>query len=120
MLAEQRRAFYFGDRVRHLDRIADGQILAARGMIDFDHGAGLAQRRLLGDLLHREDRPDWNVATVADVHDLELALGHGPLLDGIEDVAQARQARRRGGRGGMALPLPLAGELVNRGPYRRL
>src|SRR5262249_30575771 len=50
VLAEQRRAFHFGDRVRHLDGIADGKILAARGVIDLDHGAGLAQRRLLGDL----------------------------------------------------------------------
>src|ERR671937_2954105 len=120
MLAEQRRAFYFGDRVRHLDRIADGQILAARGVIDFDHGAGLAQRRLLGDLLHREDRPDRNVDAVADVHDLELALGHGPLLDGSEDVAQPRQARRRGGIVGIALPLRLADDIADCAPHRRL
>src|SRR5712691_6046874 len=58
VLAEQRRAFHFGDRVRHLDRVADGEILAARGVVDLDHGAGLAQRRFLGDLLHRQDRAD--------------------------------------------------------------
>src|SRR5436190_1773822 len=120
MLAEQRRAFYFGDRVRHLDRIADSQILAAFGVIDFDHSAGLAQRRLLGDLLHREDRPNRDVNAVADVHDLEFALGHGPLLDSIEDVAQPRQARRRGGIVGIALPLRLADEIADRAPYRRL
>src|SRR5215468_12768347 len=45
MLAEQRRASHFGDRVRHFDGVADGKILAARGVIDLDHGAGLAQRR---------------------------------------------------------------------------
>src|SRR5262245_28339550 len=41
VLAKERRALHLGDRVRHLHRIAHGQILAARGMIDLDHGAGL-------------------------------------------------------------------------------
>src|SRR5215468_9959810 len=108
MLAEQRRASHFGDRVRHLDGVADGEILAARGVIDLDHGAGLAQRRLLGDLLHRQDRADRNVDRVANVHDLELGLGHGPLLDRIEDVAQPRQPRRRRGVVGVGLRHRLA------------
>src|SRR5260221_10510888 len=120
VLAEQRRASHFGDRVRHLDGVADGKILAALGVIDLDHGAGLAQRRLLGDLLHRQDRPDRDVDRVADVHDLELGLGHGPLLDRIEDVTQPRQPRRRRGVVGIGLPFRLADEVADRTPYRRL
>src|SRR2546430_1419290 len=120
VLAEQRRASHFGDRVRHLDGIADGKILAARGVIDLDHGAGLAQRRLLGDLLHRQDRADRDVDRVADVHDLELGLGHGPLLDRIEDVAQPRQPRRRRGVVGIGLPFRLADDVADRAPDRRL
>src|SRR6516165_5729530 len=120
VLAEQRRASDLGDRVRHLDGVADGEILAARGVIDLDHGAGLAQRRLLGDLLHRQDRADRDVDRVADVHDLELGLGHGPLLDRIEDVAQPRQPRRRRGVVGIGLPFRLTDEVADRAPYRRL
>src|SRR6516165_3470683 len=120
MLAEQRRASHFGDRVRHFDGVADGEIFAARGVIDLDHGAGLAQRRLLGDLLHRQDRADRNVDCVANVHDLELRLGHGPLLDRIEDVAQPRQPRRRRGVVGIGLPFRLTDEVADRAPYRRL
>ena len=74
MLSEKRRPPYLGYGIRHLDRIAHGQILAAAGVIDLDDRAGLAQRRLLGDLLHRQDRPYRNVARVADIHDLELVL----------------------------------------------
>src|SRR5215510_14010288 len=48
VLAEQRRALHVADAVRHLDRVADRQILAALRMIDLDHGAGLPQRWLLG------------------------------------------------------------------------
>src|SRR5215468_5773692 len=120
VLAEQRRAYHFGDRVRHLDGVADGEILAARGVIDLDHGAGLAQRRLLGDLLHRQDRTDRDVDRVADIHDLELGLGHGPLLDRIEDVTQPRQPRRRRGVVGIGLPIRLADEVADRAPYGRL
>src|SRR5262244_2361011 len=120
MLAKERRASHFGDRVRHFDGVADGKILAARGVIDLDHGAGFAQRRLLGDLLHRQDRADRDVDRVADVHDLELGLGHGPLLDRIEDVAQPRQPRRRRGVVGIGLPFRLADEVADRAPYRRL
>src|SRR5215203_264218 len=43
VLAEQRRAFHLGQRIGHFDWVADGQILSARWVIDFDHGAGLAQ-----------------------------------------------------------------------------
>jgi hypothetical protein len=48
VLAQQRRALHLGDRVGHLDRVADRQVLAAGRMIDLDHGAGVAQRLLLG------------------------------------------------------------------------
>src|SRR6185369_13953658 len=51
VLAQQRRALDFGGAVGHLDRVAHGEVLAARGMVDFDHGAGGTQGRFLGDLL---------------------------------------------------------------------
>src|SRR6516225_3599847 len=108
------------DGARRLDGVADGKILAARGVIDLDHGAGLAQRRLLGDLLHRQDRADRDVDRVADVHDLELGLGHGPLLDRIEDMTQPRQPRWRRGVVGIGLPFRLADEVADRAPYGRL
>src|SRR5262249_13243356 len=63
---------------------------------------------------------DRNVDRVANVHDLELGLGHGPLLDRIEDVAQPRQPRRRRGVVGVGLPFRLADEAADRAPYRRL
>src|SRR4051812_27252691 len=46
MLAEQWRARHLAGRVGQLDRVADGQILAARRMINLDDGPGRAQRRL--------------------------------------------------------------------------
>ena len=103
-----------------LDRIADGQILAARRVVDLDHRAGVAQRHVLGDLLHRQDRADRNVDLVADFHDLELALGHGPLFDGIEDVLEARQPRRRRGVVRIGLPFRLADDVADLLPHRRL
>src|SRR5436853_3279587 len=89
-------------------------------MIDLDHGAGRAQRRLLGDLLYRQDRPDRNVDRVAKVHHLELGLGHRPLLDRTEDRLEARQphVRRRIIR--IGLPLRLADQVADRAPNRRL
>ncbi len=112
--------FDLGDRVGELDRVADRQILAARRMIDLDHGAGVAQRRLLGQLLHRQDRADRDVERVALVHDLELGLGHGPLLDALEDRLEPRQAGRRRGVVGMGLPVRLADQVADLLPHRRL
>src|SRR5262245_58400257 len=40
VLAEQRRALHFGDRVRQLDWVSDGQVLAAGRMIDLNDRAG--------------------------------------------------------------------------------
>src|SRR5262245_66442185 len=51
VLAKERRASHLGDRVRHLDGIADGQILAARGVLVLEHGAGVARRVLLVESL---------------------------------------------------------------------
>ena len=120
VLAKERRTPHVGGRVRQLDRIADGQVPAASRMIDLDDGAGRAQRRLLGDLLHRQDRSDRNVLLVADVHDFELGLGHGPLLDGVEDQAQPRQPRRRRRVIRIGFPFRLADQIADRGPDRRL
>src|SRR5262245_57637904 len=120
MLAEQRRALHVGDRVRHLYGIADGEVPAAHRMVDLDHGAGRAQRRLFGEFLHRQDRSHRNVERVADLHDLKLGLGLGPLLDGVEDVLEARQPRRRRGVVGIGLPFGLADEVADLLPHRRL
>src|ERR1043166_5961497 len=120
VLAQQRRALHLGDRVRHFHRIADGQIFPAGRMLDFAYRAGLAQGRILGDLLHRQDRADRNVDLVADLHDLELGLGLGPFLDGREDVLEPRQPRRRRRVVGIGLPLGLADDVADRAPHRRL
>ena len=40
MLAQQRRAHHVGRAVGQLDRVADGEVLAARRVIDLDHRAG--------------------------------------------------------------------------------
>src|SRR6202041_3255603 len=47
VLAEQGGTLHLADRIRHLDRVADREIFAARRMIDLDDRAGLAQRFLL-------------------------------------------------------------------------
>src|SRR5262245_32812325 len=120
VLAEQRRPRHLAGRVRHLDWIADGQILAARRMIDLDHRAGRAQRRLLGDLLHGQDRADRNIDRVAEIHYLEFGLGHGPGFDGREDVLEPRQPRRRRRVVGIGLPLGLADQIADCAPHRRL
>src|SRR5215471_1619459 len=120
VLAQQRRAFDLADAVGELDRIADAKIFAAGGMVELDHRAGLAQRRLLSELLHRQDRAARNVDRVADFHDLELGLGLGPLLDGAEDLIEMRQPRVRRGVVRMGDPFLLADDLTDLGPHRRL
>ncbi len=120
MLAKERRARDVGRAVGHLDRIADGQILAALRVVDFDDGARLAQRRLLGDFLHRQDRAARDVVLVEDVHRLELGLGLGPFLDLVEDLHEMRQPafRRRIARIGQ--PFLAADDLADVLPHRRL
>src|SRR5260370_5746007 len=89
-------------------------------MIDFSAGAGGAQRRFLGDLLHGQDRADRNVVLVTDVHDLELGLGLGPLRDRIEEMSEPRQPRRRGCIIRIGPPFGLADQVTDRAPDRRL
>src|SRR5450759_1800872 len=120
MLAQQRRALHLGDRIGQFDRIADAQIFSAGRVIDLDHRTGLAQRLVLGDLLHRQNRPDRNIDRIADVHDLELGLGHGPLLDGGEDGFQLRQPRLRRDVIRIGFPFRLADHVADRAPRRRL
>src|SRR5262249_28274731 len=50
----------------------------------------------------------------------ELGLGHGPLLDRIEDMPQPRQPRRRRRVVGIGLPLRLADQVADLAPHRRL
>ena len=57
---------------------------------------------------------------VALVHDLELGLGLGPLLDALEDLLEPRQAGRRLGVVGMGLPVGLADQVADLLPHRRL
>src|SRR6266581_2410837 len=120
MLAEQRRTLDLGRAVGELDRVADAEVLAARRVVDLDDGAGLAQRRFLGDLLHRQDRPAGNVVLVEDIHGLELGLGPGPFLDRREDLCQARQPGARSGVVGVGDPILLADHLADRRPDRGL
>src|SRR5205085_6787027 len=120
VLAQERRAFHIGRRGRQLDRVADRQVLAARGVVDLDHRAGGAQGGVLGQLLHGQDRAHRDVDGVADLHDLELGLRHRPLLDAAEDLVEARQTRGRLGVVGMRLPAGLADHVADRLPYRRL
>ena len=116
----QRRALHLGLAVRELDRVADRQVLAARGVIDLHHRAASPQRLVLGQLLHGQDRPAGDVVLVEDLHGLELGLAHGPRLDAAEDLVQPRQARGRLGVVGMRLPAGLADHVADRLPHRRL
>ena len=89
-------------------------------MIDLDDGAGRAQRLLLGDLLHRQDRPARDVVLVEQVHGLELGHGHGELLDAGEDRLELRQPRLRRGVFRIGLPGRLADHVADLVPHRRL
>ena len=89
-------------------------------MIDLDHGAGGAQRLVLDDLLHRQDRAAGDVVLVEDFHRLELGLGHRPLFDAGEDLVEARQPGRRLGVVGMGLPAGFADHVADLLPHRRL
>src|SRR5712672_895273 len=120
MFAEQGRTRDLGRAVRHLDGIADREVFAALGMIDLDHGAGRAQRLILDQFLHRQDRTAGDVVLVENVHRLELGLGHGPLLDAGEDFIQPRQPGRGLGVVGVGLPAGLADDVANLLPDRRL
>src|SRR5438477_3228248 len=72
VLAKQRRTGDVARAVRHLDGIADRKILAAGGVIDLDHGAGGAQRLILDQFLHRQDRTTGDVILVEDFHRFEF------------------------------------------------
>src|ERR1700741_830114 len=58
VLTKQWRPSHLRNVVRHFDRIADREILAAPGVIDLDHRAGLAQGLIFREFLHRQDRTD--------------------------------------------------------------
>ena len=60
--------------------------LPRRRMVDLDHGAGLAQRLLLGDLLHRQDRADRNVVLLQMSMTSNLVLVMVHCFDRGEDV----------------------------------
>ena len=89
-------------------------------MIHFHHGAGRAQRRVVGQFLHRQDWATGNVELIENVHRLELGLGHGPLFDAAEDLVQPRQAHSGIGVVRIGFPRRLADHVANRLPHRRL
>ncbi|GCC46453.1 hypothetical protein chiPu_0030492, partial [Chiloscyllium punctatum] len=107
-------------RIRQLDRVADREILPAGRVIDFDHGAGRAQRLVLGEFLHRQDRAAGDVVLVEDLHRLEFCLRHRPLFDAGEDLVEARQAGRRLGVVRIGLPGGLADHVADLLPDRGL
>ena len=76
--------------------------------VNLDDGAGIAQGLFLGHLFHRQDRPHRNIQLVADVHDLEFGFGHGPFLDGAENLVEPRQTAIRRRVIGIVLPFGLA------------
>src|SRR5690606_37618539 len=116
VFAEQRRALDFRRQVRKLDRAAHGQILAARLVLDLDDGTRLAQRRVLGDLLHGEHRCARNVELAQDVDGLELGLVGEPRLDIGKDVEDLVLARLGRVVGGIVYPFRLADGAADRLP----
>src|SRR6185312_11012217 len=120
VLAEQRRTLHLADRIRQFDRIADREVLAARRMIHLNHRAGLTQRLVRRDLLHRQDRTARNVVLVEDLHGLELGLGQGPLLNALEDLVELRQPRLRRGVFRIGLPGRFADHVADLLPDRGL
>src|SRR6185312_11399272 len=120
VLAEQRRTLHLADRIRQFDRITDREVLAARRMIHLNHRAGLTQRLVRRDLLHRQDRTARDVVLIEDFHGLELGLGQGPLLDPLEYLVELRQPRLRRGVFRIGLPGRLADHIADRLPNRGL
>src|SRR5688572_28880341 len=120
VLAEQRRALDLARAVRELDRVADGDVFAARRMIHLDERARGEERAVLGDLFHGQDRAARDVVFVEDLHGLELGLGHGPFFDARENLVEARETGRRRRIIGVRLPFRLADHVADRLPDRRL
>src|SRR5690242_19861445 len=120
MFTKQWRTEHFAWAVRQLDWIADRKILAANGMVDFHNGSGCSQRLVLGEFLHRQDRPAGDIELVKDVHGIELGLRHGPLLNAGENFVEPWQP----GRGlrviWMGFPAWLADHVSDLLPDRRL
>src|SRR6185437_1949693 len=85
-------------------------------MVHLDDGAGRAQRLVLRQLLHGQDRPAWDVVFVQDLHGLKFAFRYRPLLDARENLVEARQARRRLGIVGVRLPARLTNHVADRLP----
>ena len=117
---EEWRSLDVGRTVRHLDRIAHREVFAARRVIDLDDGAGLAQRRFVRDLFHRENRSARDVVLVEDVHRLELGLRLRPCLDPVEDFRQMRQPRLRRRVPRIGQPFLAAYHFADGVPDRRL
>src|SRR5262249_52879545 len=74
----------------------------------------------LCELFHRQDWTAGDVVFVEDFHGLELGLGHGPLLDGVEDELETGETGLRRREIGLGLPLGLADHIANRLPDRSL
>jgi len=85
-------------------------------MVDLDDGAAGAQRRVVGDFLHRMHRGAGDVELAQDVHRLELGLVLEPVFDGAEDVHDVRLARLGRHVKRVALPFGLADGVADRRP----
>ncbi len=64
-------------------------------MVDLNDCAGFSQRWFIGELLHRQDRSARHIQRIERFHNLELRLGHRPLLDQGKALIELRQARLR-------------------------
>src|SRR5262249_34555688 len=89
VLTEQRGARDTGLEPGELDRAAHGQVRPATLLLDLHDGPALAQRGVLGDLLHAQHRRAGHLPLAPDVDRLVLRLVAEPLLDLFEDLEDA-------------------------------
>src|SRR5262245_4853036 len=88
VLPEERGASDLRWRVRQLDWVPHGQVLASLRVIDFDDSAGLAERRLFCQLPHGENRTARDIQRVEGIHYFHFGHRHGPFFDFRKHVRQ--------------------------------
>jgi len=82
-------------------------------MIDFDDRASFTQGGFLGNFLHGQDRPARNIERIAEFHDIELVLGHGPFFDGVEYLPDLVQPLGRRGVSRLFFPFRFADQVAD-------